>query len=69
MKFPFLFFITAGIVACVSVQACTFDGRDYVDKRLISCSNIADSIIDLSSRGIVHLNADAFDFNINLINL
>ena len=69
MKVLFLFFITAGIVACVSAQKCDFDGRDNVDKRLISCSADTLGRLVLSGQGIVHLNADAFDFNINMFSL
>jgi len=68
MRLLFLFFITAGIVACVAGQDCSFDGTLNDNLRLISCS--ADNspiIIGLNAQGIVHLNADAFDNHPNLV--
>ena len=68
MRLLFLFFIAAGIVACVAGQGCTFTGTDNVDKRLISCSHTnSPIIIGLNAQGIVHLNADAFDNHPNLV--
>jgi len=69
MRLLFLFFIAAGIVACVTGQGCAFTGKDNVDKRLISCSDVNIVFVDLSGLGIVHLNANAFENNTNLVGL
>ena len=63
-----LFFIAAGIVACVAGQSCIFTGNNE-NKRLISCSAVNADSIDLHNDNIDHLNADAFDNNTNLLSL
>lgn len=72
MKLLFFFLITAGTVAYVSGQCspCTCSGTADVNKTLISCAGVPDSItITLSDQSIVHLSANALDSNIILKDL
>jgi hypothetical protein len=60
---------TTTTTTITTVKACIFDGVDFVNKTLITCDGVADTSIDLNSRGITSVNANAFENNTNLTEL
>ena len=73
----FLFFLLAVVamtcyvgaqIDCGTNTGCMCEGADNVNKTLITCSGASNSI-NLYSRGITSVNADALENNTLLTNL
>ena len=77
MKFLFFLLAVVALTCCVGaliqdcglVNSCQCEGVDGLNKTLITCDSVDDTIISLWDRKIVYLNANAFDNNTNMTEL
>ena len=76
MKFLVFLLALVALTWCVGAEndcgtniGCMCEGSYNVDKRLITCSGVGATSINLKDMGITSVNANAFDNNTNMTHL
>ena len=76
MKFLVFLLALVALTWCVGAEndcgtntGCMCEGLYNVDKRLITCSGVGGTSIDLNNMGITSVNANAFENNTDMTEL